>query len=315
MCWRIRLQKVPSLFFFAEVMCLAREVAIAPKKEVPIVQSKLVATVGSGRMTLQERLAASIAKSRTGSPKTVSDEITTPARSSGDLSRVEFNGALKTNGPSSPVQSETPQLPSSPVRKDIPAVPEVKDLPSRTETPDIPMIQPEELVSPSTSIEESKEISDSVASLDSIEAPPRTSSARLSSTSLATDTDPATVELISQLRADLEVCETRRIEESQQASERIASLEQKLKILEDITNERSKEIAADSSADALEKKLADREEKIVLLLDEGMNAFKCFNNRGKAGESRTKLNDNHQIPPCQTKRRHISPHNRPIPCR
>ena len=253
-----------------------REAAPTTKKETPDVQTKSTTSLGMGRMTLQERLAASVAKSRAASPKTVADETSaaaTPARSSSDTSRLESNDNAKTNGRASPVRSETPQLPASPVSKEAPILPETTGIQSQNETPDIPVILEDDAHRPQTPIEEPKPSVETSREIDSTDSLLRPSSARISSTSLATDTDPATAELITQLRADLEICETRRIEESQQASERIASLEQKLRLLEEITTERSKEITTDTSADTLEKKLADREEKIVLLLDEGTLSY------------------------------------------
>jgi TATA element modulatory factor len=223
-------------------------------------------------MTLQERLAASLAKSRSASPKTVVEEgsaATSPALSTAEVSGTESNGIVKTNGPVSPVRGESPQLPASPLQKEAPPVIDTSDIPSRSETPDIP-VPPEEETQPHPPTEELHPILDIPLPDESIEVPPRTSSVRLSSSSIPADTDPATADLISQLRADLETCETRRIEEAQQSSERIASLEQKLKLLEDITMERNKEMAADNAADTMEKKLADREEKIALLIDEGI---------------------------------------------
>src|SRR5438552_1055333 len=94
------------------ILKLAREAAAgaAAKKDVITpVQSK----VAAGRMTLQERLAASIAKSRTGSPKIVTsseDVAISSVRSSADLTRMESNGLNKENGSSSPVRTETPKL-------------------------------------------------------------------------------------------------------------------------------------------------------------------------------------------------------------
>jgi hypothetical protein len=90
------------------------------------------------------------------------------------------------------------------------------------------------------------------------------------STSLPTETDPVTAEIISQLRSDLETCESRRIEESQQAASRIDSLEQKLKILSDLSRESCNELASNPAATTFDRKLAEREEKIALLLDEGL---------------------------------------------
>ena len=226
----------------------------------------------SGRMTLQERLAASIAKSRTGSPKIVTsseDVGISPVRSSSDLTKIESNGLSKENGSKSPVQTEAPKSPTSLVRNETPAL-EVNEVPSRTETPDLQAISADELSEQTTEVKESIPDVPAMSSEPAIPDPSssRTSSVRLSTT-LPADTDPATADLISQLRSDLEACESRRIEESEQASSRIASLQQKLKILSQTTLETSKELASSPNASSWDRKLADREEKIALLLDEG----------------------------------------------
>src|ERR1700737_5031856 len=118
--------------------------AAVTKKELPTRQGS-----GYGRMTLQEPLAASVAKSRTGSPKIVSEEGSTsgtPARSSSDLTRLESNGFTKENEPSSPT-SEAPNRSASPAQIETTAS-DVKDPPSRTETPDIQEILADESIPP-----------------------------------------------------------------------------------------------------------------------------------------------------------------------
>ena len=247
-------------------------------------------------MTLQERLAASIAKSRTGSPKivTTSEDGTGDAgiKTSGESMR-DTNGVGKENGSLEPGQIETLDMPVSPVRTETPAIRESQEIPSRTDTPYLqaipgeddaiqlpssqppPETAPKPVASPEPSIP--TDISIPPPIIPEISTPngpsPSRSSTRPSTsqppTSLPSDTDPGTVDLITQLRADLATCESRRIEESQQATLRITSLEEKLKLLTEITHMRSQETAADPSADTWERKLADREEKIALLLDEG----------------------------------------------
>lgn len=249
-------------------------------------------------MTLQERLAASIAKSRTGSPKIVTptEEGAGEAdiRTSGELTG-EANGVVKENGPFEPVRTDTPDVPVSPVRTEIPAVQDSWEIPSGTETPDLqaipgdneaieppPSQPPTEIITKPPIQPESStpDISISILPPSAPEittpngpSPTRTSSARPSTSqppiSLSSDTDPATVDLITQLRSDLATCESRRIEEAQQSALRITSLEEKLKLLTEITQARSKEEANDPSVGTWERKLADREEKIALLLDEG----------------------------------------------
>jgi TATA element modulatory factor len=231
-------------------------------------------------MTLQERLAASIAKSRTGSPvgesPKKSDELPlqgiSRSSSSSSLAPVETNGfGSKDVVPGFPIMPETPKAPLSPTRDESPLkeamdVSEAKTLPVRTETPDIEVIpsvddspkptQSIELLKPDTPVPSEPTVQEPAIQIPSV--PP-----------LPPNTDPSIVELISQLRNDLETCEYRRIEEAQQSSSRISSLEQKLKILSQSSLEAAHAAASDPSATPLAAKLAEREEKIALLLDEG----------------------------------------------
>jgi TATA element modulatory factor len=230
-------------------------------------------------MSLQERLAASIGKSRSGSPvagspkKSDDQQAISRSSSSVELPRVETNGlGSKEAAPASPIKTETPTLPLSPARDESPAI-EAKDvgdaktLPVRTETPDISVTPSEDQQSPSQHIEvifkadilppsEPLSLQDLPLQIPSVPT-------------LPPNTDPAVIEIISQLRNDLETCESRRIEEAQQASSRITSLEQKLKILSQSSLEAAQDAASDPSATPLATKLAEREEKIALLLDEG----------------------------------------------
>lgn len=74
---------------------------------------------------------------------------------------------------------------------------------------------------------------------------------------------------IAQLREDLATCELRRQEESHAASERIDTLENKLKYLARESAGEAKRRAGASPAGGMEKKLAEKEEQIALLLEEG----------------------------------------------
>jgi hypothetical protein len=261
-------------------LMVARDAANAAKRDAGNAPSRVGS--GSGRMTLQERLAASVAKSRTGSPKIGSEEgsLGTSERSSGDHVRSESNGVVKDDEGVVPEQIEQ-EITSSPTQIDAPAL-EVKDLPSRTETPDIQVIPGDDPTTPASPIETrelSKPESSPPKSSTPISFEPLPSSTRSSSSltrsipsltlSIPPDADTATAEIISQLRADLETCESRRVEELQASSERITSLETKLKILSQETADSSNEVTSDSSAGTWERKLAGREGKIALLLDEG----------------------------------------------
>ncbi|EWC43977.1 hypothetical protein DRE_01329 [Drechslerella stenobrocha 248] len=106
----------------------------------------------------------------------------------------------------------------------------------------------------------------------SIDANPPAAAAAANPTS-----PPAVEELeatIVQLRDDLAVCETRRAEESASASERIDSLEEKLKFLSRESSEEARKRIQAGGASALEKELAKRDERIALLLEEGQRLSK-----------------------------------------
>jgi TATA element modulatory factor len=279
---------------FGVIVAIARDAAkLKDAITPPGVQAPSRTGSGNSRMTLQERLAASVAKSRTGSPKIVTsateDSTGESVKISGESMR-ETNGSGTENGSVETVQIETSDVPIIPVRTETPAIREPLELPSRTETPDLqaipgdeestqpspsqlpPTIAPKPILPPEVAIT-TEILIPPEPSTPILPSPTRTSSARPSTSqppsSLPSDTDPGTADLISQLRSDLATCESRRIEESQQSTLRISSLEEKLKLLTEITRHRSKEIVADTTESAWERKLADREEKIALLLDEG----------------------------------------------
>jgi hypothetical protein len=202
----------------------------------------------------------------------------TPVRSSGDSVRNESNGAVNENEAVSPIVAPTVPVVVPPIQMESPA-PETEETPG-TETPDIAVTIQDE-PSPSLSItNDTSEVMKTEVAKPEISPPkpttpapsePAPTSPRPASrtTTIPPDTDPAIADLISQLRGDLETCESRRIEELQQSSERISSLETKLKILSKSTADASQELASDTSANSWERKLADREGKIALLLDEG----------------------------------------------
>lgn len=75
--------------------------------------------------------------------------------------------------------------------------------------------------------------------------------------------------LVAQLRNDLALCETRRQEEAHDASERIDALSAKLRYLAAEAAAAARERAAGVPAAAAEKRLAERDEKIALLVEEG----------------------------------------------
>jgi len=102
--------------------------------------------------------------------------------------------------------------------------------------------------------------------------------------------------IISQLRSDLAICEIRRQEESHIASERIDALESKLKILARESADESKRRASTSPAGGLEKKLAEKEEKIALLLEEGERLSKLeLKNLTIIKKLRTKITEDEKV--------------------
>lgn len=74
---------------------------------------------------------------------------------------------------------------------------------------------------------------------------------------------------ISQLREDLALCESRRAEESYASSERIDALEEKIRYLARESAEASRRKATSTPSGGLEKRLAEAQEKIALLMEEG----------------------------------------------
>lgn len=75
--------------------------------------------------------------------------------------------------------------------------------------------------------------------------------------------------IIAQLREDLAACEIRRQEEAHTASESIDALENKIKYLARESADVAKRRGTSSPAGGLEKKLAEKDERISLLIEEG----------------------------------------------
>src|SRR5271156_1175225 len=148
------------------------------KKEGVNSQPNRSGSIANSRMTLQERLAASVAKSRTGSPKTGmsgdegSTSIVSSTRDSGEVTAVDLNGLLgKSNGSISPTGSPAPpQLTASPVRADAPVL-EDNEVPPRPETPDLQVMTGEEIISQSPTTLEETSKQDDVSLRVSLEPP------------------------------------------------------------------------------------------------------------------------------------------------
>lgn len=84
----------------------------------------------------------------------------------------------------------------------------------------------------------------------------------------------ALLQLVQTLRADLQVCEDRRLEELQSGAERISALEARLSYFSIEQVAANREAAKISGATAEQKLLAEKDERIALLLEEGDNLSK-----------------------------------------
>lgn len=92
----------------------------------------------------------------------------------------------------------------------------------------------------------------------------------LSQTETSTKTADEYEALLSQLRSDYETAEIRRQDEVHTYTERIDALQAKLKLLSREAAESARNAAATAPKGSLEGKLAEREEQIALLMDEGL---------------------------------------------
>ncbi|RPB28285.1 hypothetical protein L211DRAFT_864913 [Terfezia boudieri ATCC MYA-4762] len=229
---------------------------------------------GGGKLTLAERLAAATTRSaspglRSGSPAPAIES----ARSSIDRTRGSLdaipvtqiavdrdNSKDKDKGKDkeAPVNVDgESKLEAEVVSPLEPASTEPIQLPTSTNGVEAPLSIPPP--APIIAVTTPPELPPSITS------PPQAFAS--TSTPIANSTDYEAI--ISQLRSDLAICEIRRQEESHTASERIDALEVKLKIQARESADESKRRATASPAGVLEKKLAEKEEKIALLLEEG----------------------------------------------
>ncbi|KAF8417443.1 TATA element modulatory factor 1 TATA binding-domain-containing protein [Tirmania nivea] len=239
---------------------------------------------GGAKLTLAERLAAATARSaspglRSGSPAPALES----ARNSIDRTRgsldVARTGSVTQNDKGKDKDKDKDKE-EAPINVDKESKPEAEVVP--------PLLEPEfaatELIQspPAAASADGVESSLSAPLSASPPAPiiavitpcelltPISSPLQAFTSTLTPITNPIDYEaIISQLRSDLAICESRRQEESHTASERIDALESKLKILVRESADESKRRATAYPAGGLEKKLAEKEEKIALLLEEG----------------------------------------------
>lgn len=155
----------------------------------------------------------------------------------------------------------------------------------------------------------------SMDSYSSISARPSADSTRTSfkalETSIQNDTEPETIsklaeqheQTIEQMRADHEAAELRRQEETHDYLERIDALQSKLQYLSKEAAEMAKSTLAEVKPGSIEQKLATKDEKIALLIEEGqklsqtelkhMSIIKKL--RAKSAEDETKLMDTKRL--------------------
>ncbi|KAI5780548.1 TATA element modulatory factor 1 TATA binding-domain-containing protein [Geopyxis carbonaria] len=180
-----------------------------------------------GRVTMQERLAAAMAKNNT-STRSESPSID-------GIKTEDLNGVTKEN------EKE-------------------KDNPSITATKDNAKLGDADI---KQFIETSGNPSSIVATPDLYSVPEENGTAISHTSTLSREELEA---IISRLESDLLVCESRRQEESHTASERIDALEEKLRYL---ARESAVASRVRTTNTPIEKMLAERDEKIALLIDEG----------------------------------------------
>ncbi|KAK6510404.1 hypothetical protein TWF506_009513 [Arthrobotrys conoides] len=266
---------------------------------------------GLGRMTMQERLAAAMARSggaRSASPTvgSLSERAASPSpspavrRSVDDTESVRRSVDVpaedKTTKRTS-LEEESPKVEPTAEAVAVSTEPEAledqEQLPTNgvESTPTDPSPLRTSTDTPRKSLESQPRASIDAKPRTSIDSRPRASIDKsrasidkprksveqaapvpVSTISTPLPAAPTVEELestISQLREDLATCESRRAEEASAASERIDSLEEKLKYLAKESVEESRKRIQTGGSSALEKELAKRDERIALLLEEG----------------------------------------------
>ncbi|KAF3316474.1 hypothetical protein TWF173_001766 [Orbilia oligospora] len=272
-------------------------------KPTPPVSASPTPPPGMGRMTMQERLAAAMARSattRSSSPAvgSLSERAASPSpspavrRSVDDAENVRKSVDVPTDDKITERTSSEEASKVEPTTELVAVSTESKPLEDQEQpstngmesTPTDPSPLRTSTDTPRKSLESQPRVSIDVkprASLDSrprvsIDKPrksveqPATAPTTTISTPLPTTLTVEELEsTISQLRDDLATCESRRAEEASAASERIDSLEEKLKYLAKESVEEARKRIQTGGSSALEKELAKRDERIALLLEEG----------------------------------------------
>jgi hypothetical protein len=208
-----------------------------------------------GRTTMQERLKAAVeggrgsgSGSRSRTPAGRNSADTMRGRGSVDVSRGSGQGSLD-------VKREAD---GGSLEEEAAAAGEERTVPI--------VIEPEELGKEEVTNGGDSEIPSPSPARNSIERPPSPLPAAPTNGDHLPRSADDLQELLIRLQADLAICETRRAEESHAASERVDALEAKLQYLSRSSAAEARERSASTPT---EKALAERDEKIALLIEEG----------------------------------------------
>lgn len=229
----------------------------------------------AGRISLQERLAAATARKERGRSRSPIIEDGEPVESPKDKDKDKDIGREKEGdnkeGDGRDINSCKPELPPPTTAQESPARPSTDSITSKPKTDPPPALPPppEIIISPRGSLETNGHADVSHEDLETT---------------------------ITLLREDLALCEARRQEESHAAAERIDALEDKIRYLARESAEVSRQ-KANGAPSGLEKKLAEAQEKIALLLEEGeklsknelklQNSIKKFRTKAQEEEKAT----------------------------
>lgn len=209
--------------------------------------------------------------SRTASPA----NVTTSARTSSDLQR-EITSSQDIKSEQDKVEGDTPTQNGLIAREEA-----EEDVPAATPSSNEPTLQ-----SPIIAIEEAKEEDNaprpstdsrgSISTRQSLELTRATTPSISESPKINGATDDSGVKLpeeydkiIDQMKSDHEAAELRRQEETHAYLEQIDALQSKLQYLTKEAAEIAKNASAEASPGSLEQKIAGKDEKIALLIQEG----------------------------------------------
>ncbi|KAF5867698.1 putative m protein repeat protein [Botrytis fragariae] len=247
---------------------------------------------------LQERLARAVAAknaqkagaqstssnvpSRTGSPITVGESprqsLDATSNLGGDEATKRVSQDLGSTTIANTIESDTPTIPTVEVQSSTPIVeptPETTTEPQQASPNAVVTLKAEptsRLSTDSTTSSIPRESLDSIPQNDtttssSLDEPPTTTPV---TDAVPTSKSPAQLEAaLSQLQSDYETSELQRQEEVHGYIERIDALQAKLKYLAKESLESASNAKNAAPSGSLEKKLAEKEQQIILLMEEG----------------------------------------------